>query len=175
MPGKGNRKNNLSTSVRNHRGPSLSERFMQARLEELQYMQQFKMNLVKQQIENHEDLMKTSKKFLENSQSQQEKNAIINVMMRSHKRIVETVTSIANLGTELPSLQPEVVQPVVQEKVVEKKVEKERQKIEKEGCSVPGCNRYCVKEAKFCRVHKCAKCTKRVHEKHGLLCKECDA
>jgi hypothetical protein len=41
-------------------------------------------------------------------------------------------------------------------------------------CTVPGCERKKCDSATFCKFHKCAKCDKRTHAKHGIYCRDCD-
>jgi hypothetical protein len=45
-----------------------------------------------------------------------------------------------------------------------------------EQCNIPGCERAKLKDNKsgMCKFHKCDKCDKRTHAKHGIFCRDCD-
>lgn len=43
-----------------------------------------------------------------------------------------------------------------------------------EQCIIPGCDRKKLKDKTLCKFHKCDKCDKRTHAKHGIFCKDCD-
>lgn len=171
MPGKGNRRANLNSSVSNHRhAPSISNDAstgLEFRLNMM--MGEIKIDLLKQSADNHTDMLKTNMNFLKNAEFREEKEAILDSMMNVHQQTMKNIDALSEL--KVPQVSAQAAPQA--STIAEQKVQKAPPAPKKE-CTVSGCERSAEREADFCRYHKCAKCPKRCHVKHGTMCRECD-